>query len=162
VVRIIEEFGLAELADHYPDEISGGQAQRVALARTAVVRPEVILLDEPFGALDPLTRASLQRWLVGIQQALDLTVVLVTHDLDEAVVLGDRIALMTPGPGTIQRIWTLDRAARSSRSAASTSAIRDEILAAYGAGLAAPASHTPSAEARAGDASMVTAAERTR
>ncbi len=169
VARIIEEFGLSELADYYPDEISGGQAQRVALARTAVVRPEVILLDEPFGALDPLTRASLQRWLVGIQQSLDLTVVLVTHDLDEAVVLGDRIALMTPGPGRIQHIWALDRATRTSRSGASTSAIRDEILAAYGsssvpgAHLSVPAIDRPatSLEERASDPSMLSAAERT-
>ncbi|MCC6238238.1 MAG: ABC transporter ATP-binding protein [Dehalococcoidia bacterium] len=132
VDRIIEEFGLTELGGYYPDEISGGQAQRVALARTAVVRPEVILLDEPFGALDPVTRASLQRWLIGIQQALDLTVVIVTHDIDEAIVLGDRIALLTPGPGTIQRIWSLDRGLRASREGIDASAIRDEILGGYG------------------------------
>lgn len=162
VDRIIEEFGLAELSHYYPDEISGGQAQRVALARTAVVRPEVILLDEPFGALDPVTRASLQRWLVGIQQALDLTVVIVTHDLDEAIVLGDRIALLTPGPGTIQRIWTLDRAQRASRDGVDVSGIRDEILAGYGARAALEGdTSTRAASIRTSEAAQIAAVERT-
>src|SRR5690606_34929860 len=87
VQRTLVEFGLAELAEAYPDELSGGQAQRVSLTRTAVTQPRVILLDEPFGALDPVTRRNMQQWLVGIQQSLGLTVVMVTHDVDEALLL---------------------------------------------------------------------------
>lgn len=109
VDRTLVEFGLGELAEAYPDELSGGQAQRVSLARTVVTRPRVILLDEPFGALDPLTRRTMQQWLLGIQQNLGLTVVMVTHDVEEALLLGDRVALMSPSPGRICRTWRLSR-----------------------------------------------------
>jgi ABC-type nitrate/sulfonate/bicarbonate transport system ATPase subunit len=122
------EFGLGELRDAYPDELSGGQAQRVSLARTVVTRPRVILLDEPFGALDPLTRRTMQQWLVGIQQSLGLTVVMVTHDVDEAVLLGDRVALMSPAPGRICRTWEFGPEDRSRERLAAT---RDEVLDAY-------------------------------
>ncbi|MDA0271237.1 MAG: ABC transporter ATP-binding protein [Chloroflexi bacterium] len=129
VEAILAEFGLSELAHAYPDELSGGQAQRVSLARTVVTRPRVILLDEPFGALDPLTRRTLQQWLLGIQQSMGLTVVMVTHDVDEAVLLGDRVALMSPSPGRISRTWQFSREARDPAHLAAT---RDEVLRAYG------------------------------
>lgn len=128
VDRTLAEFGLAELAAAYPDELSGGQAQRVSLARTVVTRPRVILLDEPFGALDPLTRRHLQQWLLGIQQRLDLTVVMVTHDVEEALLLGDRVALMSPSPGRICRTWSLTE---QQRERSRLSALREEVLRAY-------------------------------
>lgn len=128
VDETLAEFGLADLRDSYPDELSGGQAQRVSLARTVVTRPRVILLDEPFGALDPLTRRMLQRWLLSIQQSLGLAVVLVTHDVDEAILLGDRVALMSPSPGRIRHTWRFDERERNSAQLAE---VREAVLAAY-------------------------------
>ena len=90
--------GLAHAADKYPDEISGGMKQRVGIARALAMEPKVLLLDEPFGALDALTRARLQDELMAIVAATGSTVVMVTHDVDEAVLLSDRIVMMTNGP----------------------------------------------------------------
>ena len=113
VDSVLVEFGLGDLAEAYPDELSGGQAQRVSLARTVVTKPEVVLFDEPFSALDPLTRATMQDWLVGIQQSLGVTAIVVTHDVDEAITLGDRVALMSPAPGTVVQTWSVPREWRS-------------------------------------------------
>jgi nitrate/nitrite transport system ATP-binding protein len=82
----------------YPFEISGGMKQRVGLARALAVEPRILLLDEPFGALDALTRASLQDELVRLVESIRSTVVMVTHDVDEAILLGDRVVMMTNGP----------------------------------------------------------------
>jgi nitrate/nitrite transport system ATP-binding protein len=90
--------GLAHAATKYPDEISGGMKQRVGIARALAMEPRVLLLDEPFGALDALTRAHLQDELMGIVANTGSTVVMVTHDVDEAVLLSDRIVMMTNGP----------------------------------------------------------------
>ncbi len=128
VDRTLAEFGLVELARAYPDELSGGQAQRVSLARTVVTRPRVILLDEPFGALDPMTRRNMQQWLLGIQQSLGLTVVMVTHDVEEALLLGDRVALMSPSPGRIFRTWQIPR---DTEHRTRLGALREEVLRAY-------------------------------
>lgn len=128
VHETLEDFGLLDLADAYPDELSGGQAQRVSLARTVVTQPRVILLDEPFGALDPLTRASMQQWLLDLQQRLGLTVVLVTHDVDEAVRLGHRVALMSPSPGRICHAW---RFSQDERGPSRLSATRATVIRAY-------------------------------
>lgn len=131
VESVIGEFGLGDLVEAYPDELSGGQAQRVSVARTVVTQPQIVLLDEPFSALDPLTRASMQDWLVGIQQSLGLTAVIVTHDVDEAVFLGDHVAMMSPAPGTIVHTWQLDRATRAERGSRAADEIKREILATY-------------------------------
>jgi len=93
----------------YPHEISGGMKQRVGIARALSMQPKVLLMDEPFGALDALTRAHLQDELMKIVAATDSTVVMVTHDVDEAVLLSDRIVMMTNGPSaTIGEILTVD------------------------------------------------------
>ncbi|MFN3340479.1 MAG: ABC transporter ATP-binding protein [Dietzia sp.] len=104
VDELLEHFGIAELADARTDQISGGQAQRVAVVRAAATRPEILLLDEPFSALDPVTRADSQRWLVGVTADLGVTTVMVTHDVDEALVVGSRIALLG-STGRVQDQW---------------------------------------------------------
>src|SRR5699024_25846 len=94
VAQVLADLGIAELAGRYPHQLSGGQAQRVAVARAVVTRPSLLLLDEPFGALDPLSRSGAQDWLLGLRANLDTAMVLVTHDLDEALYLGDRVAVL--------------------------------------------------------------------
>jgi osmoprotectant transport system ATP-binding protein len=99
VAELLDLVGLdgSTYADKYPDELSGGEAQRVGVARALAADPPVLLMDEPFGAVDPLTRERLQAEFVDIQGRLKKTVVFVTHDIDEAVKLGDRIAIMREG-----------------------------------------------------------------
>ncbi|PWD96348.1 ABC transporter [Dietzia maris] len=123
---LLDHFGIAELADSRPDQISGGQAQRVAVVRAAATRPEILLLDEPFSALDPVTRADSQRWLVGVTADLGVTSVMVTHDVDEALVVGSRIALLGSS-GRVQQEWTNP----SHGTTDSDPALRESILAAY-------------------------------
>jgi sulfonate transport system ATP-binding protein len=101
VAAALARVGLTEKANMWPRELSGGQAQRVAIARALVPRPEVLLLDEPFSALDAFTRADLQDHLLDLWADLRPTLILVTHDVDEAVVLADRIMVMRPRPGRI-------------------------------------------------------------
>jgi sulfonate transport system ATP-binding protein len=101
VSMALRRVGLAEKADAWPRELSGGQAQRVAIARALAPRPEVLLLDEPFSALDAFTRTDLQDHLLALWSDLKPTLVLVTHDVEEAIVLADRILVMKPRPGTI-------------------------------------------------------------
>lgn len=98
VQELLQLVGLdAQLASRYPRELSGGQRQRIGVARALAADPPILLMDEPFGALDPITRAELQREFLALQQRLRKTVVFVTHDLREALLLGTRIALMEAG-----------------------------------------------------------------
>jgi sulfonate transport system ATP-binding protein len=101
VARALERVGLTEKADGWPRELSGGQAQRVAIARALVPRPEVLLLDEPFSALDAFTRVDLQDGLLDLWADLKPTLILVTHDVEEAIVLADRVIVMRPRPGRL-------------------------------------------------------------
>jgi sulfonate transport system ATP-binding protein len=101
VKRVLDRIGLSGYGGSWPRELSGGQAQRVAIARALVPQPKVLLLDEPFSALDPFTRASLQEALLSLWAAQKPTLVIVTHDIEEAIVLADRIAVMRPSPGRI-------------------------------------------------------------
>ena len=101
VARALERVGLADKAQAWPRELSGGQAQRVAIARALVPQPEVLLLDEPFSALDAFTRRDLQAHLLDLWADTRPTLILVTHDVDEAVVLADRVLVMRPRPGRL-------------------------------------------------------------
>ena len=101
VADALARVGLAEQAGRWPRDLSGGQQQRVAIARALVARPKVLLLDEPFSALDAFTRASLHEHLLALWQEQRPTVVMVTHDVEEAVTLADRIIVMRPKPGRV-------------------------------------------------------------
>jgi len=98
VEKFVSMVNLDHAKDKLPGEISGGMKQRVGIARALSIKPKVLLMDEPFGALDSLTRANLQEHLMRIQQNVKNTVVIITHDIDEAVLLSDRVIMMTNGP----------------------------------------------------------------
>jgi ABC-type nitrate/sulfonate/bicarbonate transport system ATPase subunit len=97
----LERFGLLGFGDVYPSQLSGGMRQRTALLRTLLPHKELLLFDEPFGALDALTRSELQTWLATLWEAERASVLLVTHDVEEAVFLADRVLILTPRPGRI-------------------------------------------------------------
>ena len=105
-LELLELVGLdREMANRYPAQLSGGQRQRVGVARALANRADILLMDEPFGALDPIVRAELQRELKEIQQALGTTILFVTHDVDEAFTLGDQVAVLSTG-GRIEQVGT--------------------------------------------------------
>jgi ABC-type nitrate/sulfonate/bicarbonate transport system ATPase subunit len=104
VLEFLKLVGLESFADSYPHHLSGGMAQRVALARALINHPKVLLLDEPLGALDAFTRMRMQDEVLRLWQARGTTMLLVTHDIDEAIYMCDRIVIMSPRPGRIERI----------------------------------------------------------
>jgi NitT/TauT family transport system ATP-binding protein len=106
--RLLAQMGLDEFARAYPKELSGGMKQRVAIARALANDPKVLLMDEPFGALDALTRAAAQRFLTEIWEQDRRTIAFVTHDIDEAVFLGDTVFVMTPRPGRLREVVQID------------------------------------------------------
>lgn len=126
--ELLSHFGLADLADSYPDQLSGGQAQRIAVIRAVAIRPQALLLDEPFSALDPAIRGDLQVWLGQVAAELGFTTILVTHDVDEAITLGDRIALLGTA-GLVRREWQC-----GAENPFDKVLLRTEILAEYRSG----------------------------
>jgi ABC-type nitrate/sulfonate/bicarbonate transport system ATPase subunit len=130
--REVDEFmrlvGLESFADAYPHHLSGGMAQRVALARAMINHPKVLLLDEPLGALDAFTRMRMQDEVLRIWQARGTTMLLVTHDIDEAIYMSDRIVIMTQRPGRIERIIPVKLQRPRDRSSAEFLGLRSEIL----------------------------------
>ena len=106
--RLLAEMKLSDFAAAYPRELSGGMKQRVAIARALANEPRVLLMDEPFGALDALTRSSAQRFLTEIWEHHRRTIAFVTHDIDEAIFLGDTVFVMTPRPGRIRESIVVD------------------------------------------------------
>lgn len=145
VARLLGLVGLADDAERRPREISGGMAQRVSLARALARNPGVLLLDEPFGALDALTRLRMQDLLLDIHAAAPTTVLLVTHDVDEALQLADRIVLLghdgvRPG-ADIRRVITVPGDRPRDRTSAQLAALRGQLL----AGLGIDTHHAPSA-----------------
>jgi ABC-type nitrate/sulfonate/bicarbonate transport system ATPase subunit len=128
----VDEFmrlvGLETFADAFPHHLSGGMAQRVALARALINHPKVLLLDEPLGALDAFTRMRLQDEVLRLWEARGTTILLVTHDIDEALYMSDRIVIMTPRPGRIERILPLDLERPRQRNSPEFLRLRGEIL----------------------------------
>ena len=120
--------GLERFADSYPHQLSGGMAQRVALARALVNHPKVLLLDEPLGALDAFTRMRMQDEVLHLWRARGTTMLLVTHDIDEAIYMCDRIVLMTARPGRIDRVIDVQLPRPRQRNSPDFLALRAEIL----------------------------------
>ncbi|QCR35895.1 ABC transporter ATP-binding protein [Nissabacter sp. SGAir0207] len=109
-VALARRYGLGDFINHYPAALSGGMRQRVALMRTLAMQHDVMLLDEPFGALDSQTRLSMQQWLLTVWEEQRRTVVFVTHDIDEAIFLADRVVVMTPRPGRVNAVFPVELA----------------------------------------------------
>ncbi len=105
---LLKRFGLLEFAEHYPATLSGGMRQRVALLRTVLFNPQFLLLDEPFGALDALTRLSAQMWLSDLWQSLHASVVFITHDVREAILLSDHVYVLSARPARVLRVVKVD------------------------------------------------------
>lgn len=103
-VALARRYGLGDFINHFPSALSGGMRQRVALMRTLAMQRDVLLLDEPFGALDSQTRFSMQQWLLNVWEQERRTIVFVTHDIDEAIFLADRVIVMSPRPGRIREV----------------------------------------------------------
>jgi NitT/TauT family transport system ATP-binding protein len=108
VVTIIEQVGLQGFESHYPAELSGGMKQRVGIARVLVMEPDVLLMDEPFGSLDAQTRAVMQELLLSVWERHKQTVLFVTHDIEEALLLADSVSVMTARPGRIKKRLTVE------------------------------------------------------
>ena len=128
----VEEFmrlvGLETFADAYPHHLSGGMAQRVALARALINHPKILLLDEPLGALDAFTRMRMQDEVLRLWQSRRTTMLLVTHDIDEAIYMSDRIIIMTQRPGTIDQIIQVPLDRSRDRSSSDFLHLRGQIL----------------------------------
>jgi sulfonate transport system ATP-binding protein len=130
VARALAHVGLTDKAKVWPRELSGGQAQRVAIARSLVPQPEVLLLDEPFSALDAFTRSDLQDQLLALWADLKPTLVMVTHDVDEAIVLADRIVVMRPHPGRLYEEIACDLPRPRDRQSAAFDFVKRRVLSA--------------------------------
>ena len=104
VARFLKMVGLLDFADAYPHQLSGGMKQRVAIARALAMEPAVLLMDEPFGALDAQTRAILQGELVKLHDQIGCTTIFITHNIQEAIILGDRVLMMTARPGRVKEV----------------------------------------------------------
>ena len=124
----LELVGLGSYAHQYPCQLSGGQQQRVAIARGLVVNPEILFMDEPFGALDAITRIKLQDDLLRITKKQNKTVIFVTHDIEEAVFLADRIVIMSANPGKIKSILTVSLGKHRDRTAGDFLNVRDKVF----------------------------------
>lgn len=118
VKKYLELVGLKDFANSYPSQLSGGMSQRAAIARGLANNPTILLLDEPFGALDALTRIQMQKEILRIHEEEGTTMVMVTHDIDEAIYLGDRIVVMSARPGEIKEIIVTDPVESKKRGSA--------------------------------------------
>lgn len=128
VVDFIRMVGLEGFEQTYPHHLSGGMAQRVALARSLINHPKVLLLDEPLGALDAFNRMRMQDEVLRLWEMHRTTILLVTHDVDEAIYMSDRIVVMTPRPGTVEQILAVDLLRPRQRNNPYFTQLRNEIL----------------------------------
>jgi NitT/TauT family transport system ATP-binding protein len=108
VDEAVEAVGLTKFIDRYPWQLSGGMQQRVAIARALAYQPQILLMDEPFASVDAQTRADLEDLILEVRERYDVTIVFVTHDIDESVYLSDRIVVLTPSPTTVKEILPVD------------------------------------------------------
>jgi sulfonate transport system ATP-binding protein len=151
VNQLLGEVGLQHVAGAWPHQLSGGMAQRVGLARGLAADPDVLLLDEPFAALDALTRLKMQDLLLHIRERHDQTVVLVTHDIDEAIYLADRILILGDSPAHLVASHLIDLPRPRDRSHPQLVALRDQILHHFGVGTLPDRQDTDCPEALAAD-----------
>ncbi|WP_425564936.1 ABC transporter ATP-binding protein [Saccharopolyspora taberi] len=142
VAPLFERFHLSGFERNWPHELSGGMRQRVAFLRTLVADKDVLLLDEPFGGLDSITRADMQDWLRGVLDVEPRTTVLVTHDVEEALLLCDEVVVLTPRPATVVARMPVELPARGSRARTVAdpefAALRARVLSLLGSGRAEP------------------------
>ena len=131
-LELLAQVGMQDFADKFPFELSGGMKQRVAIARSLATNPQVLLMDEPFAALDAHTRAGLHRLLLDIQQSAPKTIVFVTHNIGEAIVLADRVAVMTAGPGRLDQVLAVDIPRPRARTSAAFNQLYEELEARVG------------------------------
>ncbi|HUL90989.1 MAG TPA: ABC transporter ATP-binding protein [Burkholderiales bacterium] len=128
VAKVLRTVDLEEFSESNVQDLSGGQQQRVALARSLIMEPELLLLDEPFSALDAFTQTSLQRDVRSIVKSLGITLILVTHDIDEAVLMGDRVLIMAGSPGTVVHSVSIDLDGARERDDPSVLAVRRRLM----------------------------------
>ena len=121
-------FGLEGYENKYPDELSGGMRQRVNFMRTFVNSSDIMLLDEPFGALDSITRSSMQNWLLDIKKEIKSTILLITHDIDEAIILSDRIYILSNKPAVITKEIFVDNRIYNKDNLENVARLKKEIL----------------------------------
>ena len=122
---LVETFGLKGFERQYPFALSGGMRQRAAFLRTMLLDQDVILLDEPFGALDALTRVQMQEWLLELWESLRKTIILITHDVDEAILLSDRVYVLTARPGRVKMVLDIGLPRPRSYQSVTTSAFME-------------------------------------
>lgn len=126
--KYIEMVGLSNFRKYHPNQLSGGMQQRVSIARALSVNPDIVFMDEPFGALDAITRMKLQDDILNISRQEKKTIIMVTHDIEEAVFLADRIVIMTPNPGKIKSVLTVPLRGHRERTASDFLQVRDEVF----------------------------------
>ena len=127
-MKYLQLVGLENFAKRHPAQLSGGQQQRVAIARGLAVDPEILFMDEPFGALDAITRYKLQDDLLHITKSQNKTVIFVTHDIDEAVCLADKIVVMSPNPGRIKAVIPIGLGSHRDRTGGDFLQLRDKVF----------------------------------
>ena len=132
VLNLLKIYGLKDFINSYPATLSGGMRQRVALIRTLATKPDILLLDEPFSALDMQTRHTLQEQLIGVWKRFDTTIVFVTHDVDEAVFLADKVVVMDKNPGRVKDIVSIDLERPRKRESTEFLKIQEEVMESLG------------------------------